>query len=295
MKTSRNVVDDDPRHLPPDKARRCGCAGADILCTSNRTAHLKAVGITDNRRKIKNGKEKLKAVLSRCRLNTAAIRVKYGIDMKLRQCRKFSYKNLEWVFEPWQLSTHRIWQFDCQNRTQCGVQFTRPARHSVCLRSWTEFKVGFNDSRDNYWIGNDLLHQLTTSGRYELRFDLQARDNGDWHYAAYNRFVVHSKTSNYVIRVSGYSGNAEGNGFSYHDGSMFTAYDRDNDQWSYNDPQYRNNCTVYNGGGFWYNSCASASVNGIRGYGDDFRWWEWVNGRPHFNRLLQTSRMWLMC
>jgi len=76
---------------------------------------------------------------------------------------------------------------------------------------------------------------------------------------------------------------------------MFTAYDRDNDQWSYNDPQYRNNCTVYNGGGFWYNSCASASVNGIRGYGDDFRWWEWVNGRPHFNRLLQTSRMWLMC
>jgi len=24
-------------------------------------------------------------------------------------------------------------------------------------RSWAEFKAGFNDSRGNYWLGNDLL------------------------------------------------------------------------------------------------------------------------------------------
>jgi len=49
---------------------------------------------------------------------------------------------------------------------------------NVFTRSWEQFKVGFNDSRGNYWIGNDLLHQLTTSGRYKLRFDLQERDSG---------------------------------------------------------------------------------------------------------------------
>jgi len=44
-------------------------------------------------------------------------------------------------------------------------------------RSWAEFKVGFNDSRGNYWLGNELLHQLTYSGgRYKLRFDLQAHN-----------------------------------------------------------------------------------------------------------------------
>ena len=52
-------------------------------------------------------------------------------------------------------------------------------------RSWAEFKVRFNDSGGNYWLGNDLFHKLTTSGRYELRFDLQALDNGDWYYAMY--------------------------------------------------------------------------------------------------------------
>jgi len=43
-------------------------------------------------------------------------------------------------------------------------------------RSWVEYKVGFNDTRGNYWLGNELLHQLTTSGRYKLRFDLQSRN-----------------------------------------------------------------------------------------------------------------------
>jgi len=63
-------------------------------------------------------------------------------------------------------------------------------------RSWTEYKVGFNDSKGNFWLGNDMLHQLTTSsGNYKLRFDLQAT-NGSWYYAEYNRFIVESEASN---------------------------------------------------------------------------------------------------
>ena len=33
--------------------------------------------------------------------------------------------------------------------------------------SWAEYKVGFNDSRGSYWFGNDLLSQLTLTGRYK--------------------------------------------------------------------------------------------------------------------------------
>ena len=95
-------------------------------------------------------------------------------------------------------------------------------------RSWAEFKVGFNDSRGNYWLGNELLHQLTQNDRYKLRFDLQARYNFSWYYAEYSSFVVFSEATNYTMQVSGYSGNA-GDAFSYHDGMMFTTYDRDND------------------------------------------------------------------
>jgi len=158
-------------------------------------------------------------------------------------------------------------------------------------RSWAEFKVGFKDSRGNFWLGNDLLHQLTTNGRYKLRFDLQAR-SGSWVYAEYGWFIVTSEATNYLIHVSGYSGNAGGGGFANHDGMMFTTYDRDNDPWIYDNAKYRNNCALYNGGGFWYKKCAQASVNSMRGRGEDFRW---LANRLRRNLMLQKTRMWLTC
>ena len=155
-------------------------------------------------------------------------------------------------------------------------------------RSWEEFKVGFNDSRGNYWLGNELLHQLTYSGPYKLRFDLQDR-NGSWYYAEYSTFIVYSETSNYKITVSGYSGNA-GDAFLYANNLSFTTYDRDNDPFTHSYPSYKNNCAVYNGAGFWYYTCSTASVNGVRGRGNDFRWQ--VNAEVTF---LQSTRMWLVC
>jgi len=146
-------------------------------------------------------------------------------------------------------------------------------------RSWAEFKVGFNDSRGNYWLGNDRLHQLTMNYRCKLRFDLQLLSNHSWQYAEYSSFVVSSEADNYRMRVSGYSGNA-GDHFSYNNGNEFTTNDRDNDERS------GENCAVLNVGGFWYKNCAWASVNaGSDGY-DDFAW-GWLQ--------LKSTRMWLIC
>ena len=156
-------------------------------------------------------------------------------------------------------------------------------------RSWAEFKVGFNDSRGNYWLGNELLHQLTSTGRYKLRFDLQSRANGNWYYAEYGAFFLLSEQTNYTLQVYGYSGNARYDALSYHNGMMFTTYDRDNDPWTHSPSN--NNCAVHNGGGFWYKDCAAhCRVNGVRGVHDDFYW----NSLPG-GQQLQTSRMWLTC
>jgi len=154
-------------------------------------------------------------------------------------------------------------------------------------RSWAEFKVGFNSTNGNYWIGNDRLSQLTLSGRYKLRFELQVL-NSSWYWAEYSYFIVLGESRNYTLQVSGYSGNA-GEAFSYHNGMMFTTKDRDNDPWT--DSRYNNNCAVFYGGGFWYKSCSSCSVNGARGRGNDFKWYTPRSGYVH----LQTSRMWLTC
>ena len=154
-------------------------------------------------------------------------------------------------------------------------------------RSWEEFKVGFNDSRGNYWLGNELLHQLTVTNLYKLRFDLQSRANHSWYYAEYNTFLVLSEQTNYTLHVSGYSGNTGYDALSLSNGMMFTTYDRDNDP--YTNSNY-NNCAVVYAGGFWYESCAFCRVNGVRGVPDDFAW-----STLHGGSLLQTSRLWLTC
>jgi len=150
-------------------------------------------------------------------------------------------------------------------------------------RSWAEFKVGFNDSIGNYWLGNDLLSQLTLTGRYKLKFDLQSRSNtSNWYWAEYSTFRVLTEAANYRLQVAGYSGNAGYDALSDQNGMMFSTYDRDNDLWSYN-------CAVRDGGGFWYNACAHCGVNGDRSRG----WFYWT-GLPG-GRDLQSSRMWLQC
>jgi len=156
-------------------------------------------------------------------------------------------------------------------------------------RSWEEFKVGFSDSRGNYWLGNELLHQLTLTNRYKLRFDLQSRANHSNYYTAeYSTFLVLSEQTNYTLHVSGYSGNAGRDALSLSNGMMFTTYDRENDPWT--PGSYNNNCAVYVGGGFWYKECGYCRVNGVRGVRSDFYWSSLPGGH-----LLQTSRMWLTC
>jgi len=98
-------------------------------------------------------------------------------------------------------------------------------------RSRAESRVGINDSSGNYWLGNDLLSQLTKNGRYKLRFDLQLL-NGSWYWAEYSRFVVQKEAKNYRLLVSGTLATQEMDALSYHDHMMFTMYDRDNDPWN---------------------------------------------------------------
>jgi len=149
-------------------------------------------------------------------------------------------------------------------------------------RSWAEYKAGFGDISGNYWLGNDQLSQLTQTGRYKLRFDLQAR-NGSRYYAEYSSFVVLNEAYNYRLQlISGYSGDA-GDALLNHDGTEFSTYDRDNDEYGYN-------CAKQNGGGCWFIKCGNCNFNNDGGNGGvRFRW------SLRHSLYLQSSRMWLTC
>ena len=150
-------------------------------------------------------------------------------------------------------------------------------------RSWAEYKVGFGERSGSYWLGNDLLSQLTANNRYKLKFDLQQNGTGIWYYAEYSTFIVLSEADNYTLQVGGFSGNASYDALGYHNGQKFSTFDRDNDGAS----SY--NCAAGRGGGFWYDTCARCLVNGARS--TDWFHWHGLPGGAH----LQLSRMWLEC
>ncbi|XP_030631846.1 fibrinogen alpha chain [Chanos chanos] len=133
-------------------------------------------------------------------------------------------------------------------------------------RTWDDFRKGFGridqKGRGEVWLGNRLLHLLTQRESL-LRVEVQ-----DWEgkeaYAEYN-IKVGSEAAGFPLSVSGYIGDAgdalvQGQPnlgfFLSHNGMKFSTFDRDNDKWE-------ENCAEMYGGGWWYNNCQSANLNGI--------------------------------
>ena len=157
----------------------------------------------------------------------------------------------------------------------------------VFNRSWQEYKLGFNDSNGNFWLGNELLHQLTKHDRYKLRFDLRQRVANSWYWAEYSTFMVTSEETKYLMRVDGHSGDWT-KVFIHHDGAMFTTYDSDNDEDS------TRNCAVTTGGGFWWKTCFYYNgVNGVNTPLSSSLKFRYKSSSSVYNLLI--SRMWLTC
>ncbi|XP_045183386.2 microfibril-associated glycoprotein 4-like [Mercenaria mercenaria] len=55
------------------------------------------------------------------------------------------------------------------------IQFRLSA--SNVFRTWDEYKSGFGDVNENYWLGNQAIHMITSQGKYKLRVDLTSIEN----------------------------------------------------------------------------------------------------------------------
>ncbi|KFQ63171.1 Tenascin-R, partial [Pelecanus crispus] len=135
-------------------------------------------------------------------------------------------------------------------------------------KNWKTYVAGFGDPKDEFWIGLENLHKITSQGQYELRVDL--RDKGETAYAVYDRFSVGDVKSRYRLKVDGYSGTA-GDSMTYHNGRSFSTFDKDNDS-------AITNCALSYKGAFWYKNCHRVNLMGR--YGDNshsqgVNWFHW--------------------
>ncbi|XP_052766890.1 ryncolin-1-like [Mya arenaria] len=140
-------------------------------------------------------------------------------------------------------------------------------------KTWNEYQTGFGDLAKNFWLGNQKISIITSQGWYELRIDLMAT-NGDTRFANYEVFSVGDAQSEYTLFVDGYSGNAN-DSMPTHNGAKFSTKDRDNDNRS-------GNCAQSYKGGWWYNDCHEANLNGDFGnteFGQGINWYHWLGHR----------------
>uniref|UniRef100_A0A6J0SKZ0 Fibrinogen alpha chain n=1 Tax=Pogona vitticeps TaxID=103695 RepID=A0A6J0SKZ0_9SAUR len=134
-------------------------------------------------------------------------------------------------------------------------------------RTWEDYKKGFGSvdgsGKGELWLGNENLYLLTEKDTV-LRVEVE-----DWEgNEAYAEYFIHigSESEGYKLTISDYEGTAgdalirgseeEGSEYTAHANMKFSTFDRDHDQWE-------ENCAEVYGGGWWYNNCQAANLNGI--------------------------------
>ncbi|KAK7886648.1 hypothetical protein WMY93_026269 [Mugilogobius chulae] len=134
-------------------------------------------------------------------------------------------------------------------------------------RTWNEYSAGFGNISDEFWLGNRLLHNLTSVGPVSLRVDM--RSGNDTAYAHYANFSIGSEERHFALTLSGYTGTA-GDSMRYHNGRPFSAKDKDPDPLGIN-------CAKAYMGGWWYKNCYKTNLNGLYGINSNNQGIVWID------------------
>ncbi|GFO21437.1 fibrinogen-like protein 1 [Plakobranchus ocellatus] len=132
---------------------------------------------------------------------------------------------------------------------------------------WDYYKNGFGSFDDDFWLGNENIHALTSVGTWELLVNITYK--GKDYYARYDRFSIGSEAEKYKLDLGTYSGIA-GNAMAVHNNMKFSTRDADNDN-------YSKSCAEKSTGGWWFNRCDEANLNG--------RWGEWNDEGIEWNTI----------
>ncbi|KAM4019854.1 ficolin-1-like [Anomaloglossus baeobatrachus] len=158
----------------------------------------------------------------------------------------------------------------CDMHTDGGgwIVFQRRWDGSVDFyRDWNSYKTGFGSRLNEFWLGNENLHTLTSSGIWEMRIDLKDFEKLE-HYAKYASFQVSGEDEKYKLILGDFKEGNAGNGMDVHAGMPFSTKDKDSSS----------NCVSLYKGGWWYGSCHHANLNGPyqggqhESYADGINW-----------------------
>ncbi|XP_036668620.3 angiopoietin-related protein 2-like [Drosophila suzukii] len=126
-------------------------------------------------------------------------------------------------------------------------------------REWNDYKNGFGNVSNEYFLGLDKLHAMTNNQQQELLVVMETPE-GEQAYELYSNFRIGSESSDYTLETVGTPSGDAGDSLTYHLGMKFSTKDRDNDIHS------KVHCAQYNTGAWWYKRCHESNLAGH--YGD---------------------------
>ncbi|KAH9489629.1 Ryncolin-4 [Bulinus truncatus] len=147
--------------------------------------------------------------------------------------------------------------FMCDTKTNGGgwiVIQRRVYRDTYFNRTWQEYKHGFGAVCDDYWLGNENIYLLTSTGQYELRIGMEFRSVR--YFAEYREFYIDSESDKYKLHLNNFTGNVKDE-FIPHSGMKFSTPDSDNDLSN----GFCAGPNTYNTG-WWFRNCHFVSLNG---------------------------------
>ena len=121
-------------------------------------------------------------------------------------------------------------------------------------RGWCDYQNGFGDLEGEFWYGLSNIHYLTSQENVELRIDMIMEDDGSHLSWTYQTFRVAGASDNYTLTIGGGQGPGR-DAMAYQNQQQFSTYDNDNDNYEYA-------CGYTHQGGWWYNACYLANLNG---------------------------------
>ncbi|XP_044731564.1 fibrinogen C domain-containing protein 1-B-like isoform X2 [Chrysoperla carnea] len=133
-----------------------------------------------------------------------------------------------------------------QNRNSGKINFTQ---------SWNDYKLGFGNIEEEFWLGLEKIHILTNYDKVELMIELEDF-NSVKTYAHYNSFAIGSEFEDYSLYLLGnYTGTA-GDYLRGQVGQKFTTFDHNLEN--------NDKCNGQNLGGWWTikNECVQSNLNG---------------------------------
>ena len=149
----------------------------------------------------------------------------------------------------------------CDMETDCGGWIVIQRRNASLgtvnfTRNWEDYENGFGNLDGEFWFGLKNIHELTNQQEVDLKIsvwnDIETALTWD-----FSTFRVSGPENNYQLTISDGTGDGGRFTFLYHNGSYFSTYDRDNDNSNGGE-----NCAYHYQGGWWYNWCFYANLNG---------------------------------